>query len=291
MTVLRLQIGRFELELPADHALGQYRQHYRLYDWALGEIARFVARKYPDATAVDMGANVGDSAAAICRHQDMPVLCIEGDPVFSAYLRRNLARLPPGIEPVETLVGKASGSVAPQALRRAHGTASLEAAASAPAAGALSVQTLAGILDAHPAFSAPRLLKSDTDGADFEILLSSTELLKICHPVLFFEYDPTLRQDGLKASLEAIAALEACGYRSFLIYDNFGNFLEAVHGNPLARFAELNRYLMSHAMFGRQIYYLDVCALSEADRDLAQALVDFHAAFIDERIAEPGPAR
>jgi hypothetical protein len=104
-----LKLGRFELVFPPDHLLAQYQSHFRLYDWALGEIARVVAEKYPGACAIDIGANVGDSAAAICRHQDMPVLCIEGHPTIFSYLRRNRDRLPRGVEIVHTLVGASRG--------------------------------------------------------------------------------------------------------------------------------------------------------------------------------------
>ncbi len=80
------RIGRFELTLPADHPIDRYQKTYRLYDRVLGDIAHAVAAKYPDTTAIDIGANVGDTAALLCRDQDFPVLCIEGSPHFLKYL-------------------------------------------------------------------------------------------------------------------------------------------------------------------------------------------------------------
>ena len=82
-----LKIGRFELVLPTDHMLETYKRKFKLYDWILGEVARLVTAKYPDATAIDIGANVGDSAAVLSRHGDMPILCIEGHPTFITFLR------------------------------------------------------------------------------------------------------------------------------------------------------------------------------------------------------------
>ena len=66
------KIGRFELVLPSDHALEMYQTKWKLYDWILGEISRLVFCKYPDATVVDVGANVGDSAALICNIMIFP---------------------------------------------------------------------------------------------------------------------------------------------------------------------------------------------------------------------------
>jgi hypothetical protein len=36
-------------------------------------------------------------------------------------------------------------------------------------------------------------------------------------------------------------------------------------------------------LFGRAIYYLDVCAFGAADEDLARQLHALHAAFIDDQ--------
>jgi FkbM family methyltransferase len=280
------KIGNFELVLPADHRLGVYRDNFRLYGWALGEVARFVAAKYPDATAIDIGANVGDTAATICRHQAIPVLCIEGHPDYLPYLRRNLDRLPAGIEVAEAFVGAVAGSVAAGQVRTLGGSAAFDAAKSKP--GGLPVRPLADILREHPAFLRPRLLKTDTDGSDFEILLSATGLLRDALPVLFFEYDPTFREDGAASGKRTIAELVAIGYRSFCVYDNFGNFLEIVRHDPVGRFADLNRYLLSHLFFGRRVLYLDVCAFSSADEDLAAQVHAFHSEIIDNCSLQAG---
>jgi len=120
----RHRIGRFELLLSGDHLLDRYQRDYRLTDTALGEIVRLAAAKYPDLTAVDIGANVGDTAAVMCRHRDIPVLCIEGHPAFVSLLRRNVARLPSGIEIAECLVGP-GGPVSLDQLRKHNGTATL----------------------------------------------------------------------------------------------------------------------------------------------------------------------
>lgn len=283
------KIGDFELVLPADHPLGVYQRSYRLYDWALGEIARIVAAKYPDATAVDIGANVGDTAATICRHQNIPVLCIEGHPAFLPYLHRNLGCLPAGIDVAECFVGAVAGSVAMENVRAAYGTAGFDSASPASAGGErLAVRPLADILRGYSAFMRPRLLKTDTDGSDFEILQSSIDVLRASMPVLFFEYDPAFRQDGAEAGIRTIEALASIGYRAFCVYDNFGNFMETVRGDAAARFADLSRYLMSHLLFGRQIYYLDVCAFSSADEDLAVQLHAFNSDSIDSSVRRAG---
>src|SRR5262249_51451072 len=150
--------------------------------------------------------NVGDTAALLCSRQPIPVLCVEGHPRFVPYLRRNVERLPAGIEIEECVIGARAGAVSAGSFVTHHGTAGLTGASgSASGAGAIPVRTLAEVLAAHPRFRDARLLKTDTDGSDFEILTSSLEVLRETQPVLFFEYDPTLRMDGARAAHETIA--------------------------------------------------------------------------------------
>ena len=284
------RIGRFELLLSGDHLLDRYQSEYRLTDTALGEIVRLAASKYPDLTAVDIGANVGDTAALMCRHLDVPVLCVEGHPAFLALLRRNVARLPAGTEIAACLVGPADGPASTDRLRKHNGTATLRpASAPADSAARIPIRPLADVLRDHPRFRAPRLIKTDTDGTDFDILLSSLDVIGACHPILYFEYKPDIRQDGIAQSIQAITALRAAGYTRFLVYDNFGNYLETVGHDAAERFSDLNRYLLSHAIFGhRDIHYLDVCAFGAQDEDLAVQLRDYHRRQLDERIRQTG---
>jgi FkbM family methyltransferase len=249
--------------------------------------------KYPDAVAIDVGANVGDTAAVLCRKQTLPVLCIEGHPRFIPYLRRNLTRLPAGIEVAECLVGACAATVPAASFAADHGTAMIDPGVGAAVDSAgVPVRLLAEILRAHPRFARAQLLKTDTDGSDFEILESSLDALAGTRPVLFFEYDPTLRPDGLAAAREAVHALTRAGYAAFLVYDNFGHYLRRVDARtPSAcaqAFAELDRYLFSNLYFGRRIYYYDVCAFSAADADLCDELESTHRLLVEAALLEDG---
>src|SRR5258706_13989898 len=103
------RIGRFRLLLPADHRLDEYQRTWLRYDTALGYLARTVFRKYADSCAIDIGANVGDSAALIRSHADVRVLCVEGNPAFSQCLEHNASEIG-GLELQTCFVGE-DGSV------------------------------------------------------------------------------------------------------------------------------------------------------------------------------------
>jgi len=254
--------------------LDRYQERYRLYDWVLGELAQLLSAKYPGAAAIDIGANVGDTAALLCSRQPIAVLCIEGHPRFLPYLRRNVRQLPGEIAIAECLIGAGPGRVPLAGFTDHHGTASIDHAVAAAGQNAdgVPVRPLAELLAEHSRFRHARLVKTDTDGSDFEILGASAHLFAETRPVLFFEYDPTLRARGIEEARATVAALLRAGYCRFLVYDNFGHFLRRIDGDCAEQFAELDRYLFSNLFYGRQIYYYDVCAFSLEGADVCEAL-------------------
>ena len=205
---VRYRVGSVELELPLSHELPFYQHDHPEYDREVGTIAAELA-----GPVVDVGANVGDTAAAIRAASGVPILCVEGDPRFYALLERNARRLG-DVELEHALVeGPASGR-----LERGAGTAHV-AAGHEP----LASKPLAQVLDEHPRFARPALLKLDTDGMDVPILLANLALLRELRPVLFFEYDP-----HLGATPDVFELLDEAGYAFADWYENTGQHVGRV---------------------------------------------------------------
>jgi FkbM family methyltransferase len=226
---VRHAIGGVELELPLSHQLPFYRRDHPAYDSQLGRIAREAA-----GPVVDVGANVGDTAAAIRSETDVPILCVEGDARFFALLERN-AQLLGDVELERAFVeAPATGRV-----ERSDGTARLAAGTDE-----LPAKPLAQVLDEHPRFARPALLKLDTDGMDVPILLGNLDLLARLRPVLFFEYDP-----HLGAAPEVFEYLRDAGYAAAEWFENTGepagstelpeHFHERYVGHGGARYADV----------------------------------------------------
>jgi len=205
---VRYRVGAVELELPLSHELPFYQHDHPSYDRQLGPIAAELG-----GPVVDIGANVGDSAAAIRAMSEVPILCVEGDPAFLMLLDRN-ARAIGGVEIERALVE------AP-----ARGRVESRAGTSRVVAGdePLVSKPLAQILDEHPAFARPALIKLDTDGMDVPILFASLPLLERLRPVLFFEYDPHLGADS-----EIFERLGGVGYATADWYENTGEHVATV---------------------------------------------------------------
>src|SRR5258708_6065145 len=61
--MVQLRVGDFTLDAPSNHILLRLQPVQPYRDLAVGVTARELARKYPGATFVDIGANIGDTAA------------------------------------------------------------------------------------------------------------------------------------------------------------------------------------------------------------------------------------
>jgi FkbM family methyltransferase len=242
------------------------RSAYQLYDTALARIASSLKAKYPALHAIDIGANVGVTPAVIRESAEIPVLCIEGDPVLLPILTENVARLGPGIVIEPSFVGPEGKAVNLNLADDLGRNASLVGAVDPR--GSVKLRSLRAILADHPQFCSAKLLKTDAEGFDFDIVRQSLEFIQQAKPAVFFEYNPHFRADEPRAGLETIEALIRVGYSDFFYYDNFGHFLLHSDASNSSIFSDLDSYLASNMRYGPAVWFFDICALHQEDTDL-----------------------
>jgi len=257
----------FSITLPAEHRLPSYRERYPKYDAFLPKLAGLLRS---EDTIVDVGANVGDTLAGMAESNSRAnYICIEADGSFFRLLERNVGRMRlamPGlrVHPVQALVGK---SVASASLEGKGGTRH-----AVVAEGGVRSRPLDQIL-AEVANSGVRLLKSDVDGFDYDILDSSMSVIERHGPLLFFEvsFDHAYQRDGYAATLDA---LHAAGYHDWTVFDNFGQPI--VRTTDLGLVRQLIDYLAEQnaGLSTRTIYYYDILAAQAKD-----------AAIVDQALA------
>ena len=264
------QIGPYRIRLAVNSQWLNYRSAFHLYDTALGRIASILKGKYPTLHAIDIGANVGDTAALIRESAEIPVLCIEGDPILLPILSENSARLGPGVIIDPSFVGAEGKAVTLNLADDLGRNASLVGAIDPR--GSVKLRSLRDILADHPQFRSAKLLKTDTEGFDFDIIRQSLEFIQQSRPVVFFEYAPYFRSDEPRTGLETIEALIRVGYSEFVYYDNFGNFLLHTDASDRSIFGDLDSYLASNRRHGVAVYYFDICALHQEDADLVPGI-------------------
>lgn len=218
---VRRTVQGVELVMPWSHPLPDYARSRPTYGQNLVELAGGLAEAGGAGTdpllLMDIGANIGDSTAQIVARTATKALCVEGDPYWAAYLRKNVAGLPAVIEEVLLTPSDEPGEIV-NPFRHGGTTMFVEGAAAEGSLPPMSVDTLR---DTHPEFADLRLVKSDTDGWDPLLVPAVAKAWSASRPVFFFEFDPGMARDTGMADPNVMwAQLADLGYGPAIIWDN-----------------------------------------------------------------------
>lgn len=251
------------LAIPLSHALPENLKVFPYYASNLGRLTALVRGKYPKLTIIDIGANIGDSIAVIKRGADVPVLCVEGNPVFFKTLVLNAARFQ-RVQTTAAYVGETNTSLFAED-KMLRGTSHISAGGGRE----IRIQSLSGILADYPDFISAKLIKIDTDGFDCKIIRGAEDFLSAARPAIFFEYDPLLLSRQGDDGFSVFDALRGLGYDSAVVYDNLGHYLLSMQLSDSKLLKELHVHFLSYqgARFG------DFCVFHSEDRDLYETAV------------------
>ena len=188
---VRREVQGVSMMLPWVHRLPDYTAAPgSVYGQNLVRLAVLLHTPEAPLHLLDVGANVGDSALQVLAvTPGARVLCVEPDDFYLPFLRRNTAAGPVVVVPALLLTEAAEPGAAAMSPVRRWGTTTF-AAADAP--GQTATVTVDELVARHPDFASIRLVKSDTDGYDVQLVPALARAYAANRPVLFFEYD--LRQ-------------------------------------------------------------------------------------------------
>jgi FkbM family methyltransferase len=207
-------------------------------------------------------------------NQHLNFVCIEPDGRFFGYLQTNADRLlsthgRARIQLVKSLVGKGVTSAS-----LVDSTGGTKKAVVTDDQTALHSETLdaIGIRAEVPNL---RLIKSDVDGFDYDVVDSAESLIKESAPILFFEcqLDHLFQKQAYERTL---TMLDTAGYRDWVVFDNFG---EVVLRTPDLRVVlQLFGYLwrQNTQRTSRTIYYYDLLACHPRDLATVDQAVSHH---------------
>lgn len=263
---VRRHVQGVDLYLPWSHLLPDYAKSRPTYGQNLVELAASLAAPMAageQLQLLDIGANVGDSAAQIIARTGARALCVEADPYWTRYLQANLGHNP-DVAIEEVLLTAEETEAGPVAPQRVGGTTHFVASAVNGAKAPISVARLRA---AHPDFAQLRLVKSDTDGFDPVLVPAVVRAWSDVTPVVFFEFDPILARDNSPGDPNQVwADLADLGYEQLVVWDNAGD--------PLGRLATADAAEQAATLDPRPVHlgyhFWDVAA-AHRDDDVALA--------------------
>jgi FkbM family methyltransferase len=272
---VRYDLDGTELLVPLGHDMPLYRRSHIDYSNNIGRLASYVAAKYDKLTVVDIGANVGDTAAIIRARCQAPILCIEGDEFYFELLQNNIDRSQMrDVQRCHAFVGTSDIDMR-GGLQRQAGTASFVANSSQ----SVTPLRLSEILCHYPIFESAKLLKIDTDGFDCQILNSELEWLARAKPVTFIEYDPYFNERQGYDARRVFRDLQGIGYRLCVVWDNTGEYLLTAELANASLLEDLHVYYSGR--YGSK--YADIAFVHEEDFDLGLEIRQSEVSYFQNR--------
>lgn len=265
----RYLFGKYVLDVPDDHSIYDIHRKDVLYDRLYGTVVERICEASPSGVVIDIGANIGDTAALIATYARNPIVSIEGSDKYIEYLRRNAPIIGQQVSVLERFVIPAclKGHQLRYVLRDGSGfLASVDSEL-------VSIVPRDKFIDVPSMISACRskgegvaLVKSDTDGCDGFIV---AELMDELAVPLFFECDLNETNAGHSSPWpDVFRRLEESRY-GIIVFDNAGIPMCIAEDGVGELLRDLSGYIHMQRCAGLvKIYYLDVWAFPPNTVDL-----------------------
>ena len=281
-------VGNFDITIPSSNPLyHQYRDNPD-YTAELGRIAAHVHAKYPGMICVDVGANVGDTAAIIRSACPAPIVCIEGDQLAAEILVKN-AELMGGLDVKQVYLSDSSGTQQVTISKQGWNSTLVptDDTAFMDSVTFLTLDEALGEIDLQTV----KLLKVDAEGYDPRVLRGSRSVLETGRPVVLFEYNRENLWDLGEDGLRVFDNFRALGYKSALFWEARGRFMLHAMLDDTSMIEDLHHYVDRQGQPLASVPYLDVCVFHEQDDDLAEKCLAGEREARDRRRSSGQPAR
>ncbi|BAZ32862.1 type 11 methyltransferase [Cylindrospermum sp. NIES-4074] len=250
--LITYKIKEIPINIPPDHALPSYQNRFRLYDKFIGVLAKYLPNS--EDFIVDIGANVGDTTALLLQYCSNPIVCIEADEEFFWIMEHNLSEYKQRTILINSFIS--GNNFKNVELVKSSGTARAVERENK----IVKSDSLESILKDY---NLPKcvLLKTDTDGFDFEILLSSLSIIEEYSPILYWENE-ILSLEHIALAKALLNKLTEMNYRKYIVLDNFGNPL--IYEGSSQWIEQMNEYLFNNIHTkNNTFYYTDIVAFPE----------------------------
>lgn len=212
------------IDLGEGHALPSYQKYFKMYDRFIPYLAKMTQEK-TGKYIIDIGANVGDTLAAMLNHTDDNFLCIEPVGQFFNLLASNIQHFDnPNRIWLEQAFITDKMSETYEAIISNKGTAAKMPTDSNTTSRIPSKSVDYLLEERNITYEEVDLLKIDTDGFDADCIISASKLLEKGSAFIYWEnYNETY--DQYIKYLNAYRLLNENGYSVFFVFDNYGNYL------------------------------------------------------------------
>ena len=269
--LISTKIGNHVIRIPARNPLSRHYQWRPLTQSCLRCLVQAMRAHFDDFSAVDIGANVGDTLAIIKSGADIPVICVEGDSACIGILKRNIGQFS-RVSLIEAYLGEESGEELVH-VRNETWNATLTPGRGTGAR-KIHFETIDRVLPTVPGWEKTKIIKVDCEGFDLRILRGGGKVIAELSPVLVFEYNQYNLPNAGDVGLEFFPWLTAQGYDDCFIFDADGSFILQCSASDRRLLRDLDRYISAA---GNPLSYLDIVAFPGSLKPVAGTYRDICA--------------
>lgn len=255
--LISYKLWNYTIKIPFSHNLPVVIESHKNYNTNLPRIAKYIDSKYSNPFIIDIGANVGDTAALLRSYVKYPILCVEGDKKYYAMLVENTIQME-NIFYLNNYLGENDEKINAM-VQTERGTGTISEGSSS-----LEIKKLDSIVNEYAGFKNTKLLKIDTDGFDFKIMKGATEILQNSKPVIFTEFDQNLMKQINEDYNDMFGFFRKHDYEYIIFYDNFGDYLISLNLNEKEKIEDITNYFDNR----NTDMFCDVCVFHSQDKDL-----------------------
>lgn len=241
-----------KIYMPMYHNLPINVSRFKFYDTAITRVSDFLRQGKNNITYIDVGANIGDTILAINPTKKDIIIGVEPSSEFDKYLKKNLKEFSNVV--IENVICSSSSKEEKIKMVQIDGTAHI---VEDDESEIVRKDTLDNLVKKNN-LKKVDFIKVDTDGHDFEVLKGSRTTIKKYRPAIFFECDMDENENYVKDIFGLFDFLVSCGYKSLIMYDNYGYLF--------GKFNLKDKETLENFFFYQQnsdFYYFDILVMEE----------------------------
>lgn len=267
-----IRLGRYTLAINTRNPISIHYTRYPEYNRELGPLAAALHAKYPDAGVIDIGANIGDTAALIKNAADIPIVCIEGDAYVFGFLERNIIQFT-NVRAFRQFLGD-KDEIIPARLEKDRWNTTIIPDPGGEGKVTLELLRLDTFLERHRLTGNYKLMKTDTEGFDVKIIRGASGLIDRAHPVIHLEYNRHNMDAIGEKGIDTLLWLRDKGYEDILVYEDFSRFICSARLSDTRLIGQLHQWIGGST----GIYYVDLAVFHHDDHDVAERMIAVEAA-------------
>jgi FkbM family methyltransferase len=256
-----MDVHGVDMILPFNHALPGYLADLKFYDRLPIRLSKFIGDKCGVVNCIDVGANIGDSIAAFkFGRQDNSndfYIAVEPNSYYAKYLNFNF--IEQGVISLPFLCSNSEGTGF-VSFKELNGTASSSFNDRPLEDGDKNIKmtTIDSIVGFYGGDRKFNLLKTDTDGHDFDVVSGAKNFIQEHSPFVLMEVDSFSDNQFLVHVRNTLNLFFESGYSKLFVYDNQGYFLGLYEIADEHSLEKLLFYKLS-----KKFYYFDFLLMAD----------------------------